>query len=552
MAQSWVWGHWDILYHRHPDGVSSLETAFVSRKLLKSTAVTGGMTLLSRITGLIRDIFFASLIGAGSGVAADAFYVAFRIPNFLRRIFGEGAFSQSFVPVFAEYKTKYSADEAKAFVDHMAGILGLILFSITLVGVLAAPVLVMVLAPGFLDDPQKYDLTVQMLRITFPYIFFISLVAMAAGVLNTYGRFGASAFTPVLLNLSLIGAAAWLAPRMEDPVLALAWGVFIAGVVQLLFQIPFLRGIRMLPRPRLRLRKRHQGVSRVFKLMLPAIFGVSVAQINMLVNTLLASFLITGSVSWLYYSDRLMEFPLGVFGIALATVILPSLARRHANNSHEEFSHLLDWSLRWVFLIAIPATVALVILSGPLLATFFYFGAFTAHDVHMSANALMAFSFGLLGFILIKVLAPGFYARQDTKTPMRIGAMSMGVNIVLSLLLVMPLKHVGLALAISLAAFVNAGVLYLMLRRQEVYRPAPGWGSFLARVNLASAVMGGVLFWGIGDIDTWLQAPALERATRLSIWVVVGGLVYLLTAAAFGVRLAQLLLRKGEGATVDD
>jgi putative peptidoglycan lipid II flippase len=302
----------------------------------------------------------------------------------------------------------------------------------------------------------------------------------------------------------------------------------------------------------LRLRERHQGVSRVFKLMLPAIFGVSVAQINMLVNTLLASFLITGSVSWLYYSDRLMEFPLGVFGIALATVILPSLARRHANNAQEEFSHLLDWSLRWVFLIAIPATVALIILSGPMLATFFYFGAFTAHDVHMSANALMAFSFGLLGFILIKVLAPGFYARQDTKTPMRIGVLSMGVNIVLSLLLVMPLKHVGLALAISLAAFVNAGVLYLMLRRQEVYLPSPGWVSFLSRVFLASAVMGAALFWGMGDIDSWLQAPALERAMRLSILVVAGGLVYLLTAGAFGVRLAQLLLKKGEGAKVDD
>ena len=409
-----------------------------------------------------------------------------------------------------------------------------------------------VLAPGFLDDPQKYDLTVQMLRITFPYIFFISLVAMAAGVLNTYGRFGVPAFTPVLLNLSLIGAAVWLAPRLEDPVLALAWGVFIAGVVQLLFQLPFLRSIRMLPRPRWRLRERHEGVSRVFKLMLPAIFGVSVAQINMLVNTLLASFLITGSVSWLYYSDRLMEFPLGVFGIALATVILPSLARRHANNSQEEFSHLLDWSLRWVFLIAMPATVALIILSGPLLATFFYFGAFTAHDVHMSANALMAFSFGLLGFILIKVLAPGFYARQDTKTPMRIGAMSMGVNILLSLLLVMPLKHVGLALAISLAAFVNAGVLFFRLRRQDVYRPSPGWLSFLARVILASAVMGAALFWGMGDMDTWLQAPASERAMRLSILVVGGGLVYLLTATAFGVRLAQLLLRKGEGAKIDD
>lgn len=542
----------DILYHRGFYGFSSLKDRSVSRKLLKSTAVTGGMTLLSRITGLIRDVLFASLIGAGAGVAADAFYVAFRIPNFLRRIFGEGAFSQSFVPVFAEYKARYTAAESKAFVDHMTGILGVILFAITLIGVIAAPVLVMILAPGFLDEPHKYGLTVQMLRITFPYLFFISLVAMAAGILNTHGRFGAAAFTPVLLNLSLIGAALWLAPRMDEPVLALAWGVFIAGVVQLLFQIPFLRGIKMLPRPRLRMRERHRGVMRVFTLMLPAIFGVSVAQINMLVNTLLASFLITGSVSWLYYSDRLMEFPLGVFGIALATVILPSLARRHARNSRDEFSHLLDWGLRWVFLIAVPASVALMVLSAPLLATFFHFGAFSANDVRMSANALMAFSFGLLGFILIKVLAPGFYARQDTKTPMRIGAMSMVVNILLSLALVMPLKHVGLALAISLAAFVNAGVLFFMLRRHDVYRPLPGWGLFLFRILTSSIIMGAVLFWGVGDLDSWLRASALQRALRLSAWVIAGAAVYLLTVSAFGVRLAQLLLKKGDGATTDD
>ena len=524
----------------------------MSRKLLKSTAVTGGMTLLSRISGLIRDMLFASLIGAGTGVAADAFYVAFRIPNFLRRIFGECAFSQSFVPVFAEYKAKYTAVETRVFVDHMTGILGAILFGVTLIGVIAAPILVMVLAPGFLDEPHKYGLTVQMLRITFPYLFFVSLVAMAAGILNTYGRFGAAAFTPVLLNLSLIGAAVWLAPRMDEPVLALAWGVFIAGVAQLLFQIPFLRGIKMLPRPRLHVRERHHGVMRVFRLMLPAIFGVSVAQINMLVNTLLASFLVTGSVSWLYYSDRLMEFPLGVFGIALATVILPSLARRHARNSRDEFSHLLDWGLRWVFLIAVPASVALVILSAPLLTTFFHFGAFGADDVRMSADALMAFSFGLLGFILIKVLAPGFYARQDTKTPMRVGVIALVVNIVLSLALVMPLKHVGLALAISLSAFVNAGMLFFMLRRHKVYRPLPGWGLFLARIVLAGAVMGAVLYWGAGDIDSWLTAPALQRAYRLSIWVSAGAAVYLLTVMAFGVRLAQLLLKKGQGAPTDD
>jgi putative peptidoglycan lipid II flippase len=526
----------------------------VSRKLLKSTAITGGMTLLSRVTGLIRDMLFASLIGAGTGVAADAFYVAFRIPNFLRRIFGEGAFSQSFVPVFAEYKAKYTAADARAFVDHMTGILGLILFVVTLIGVIAAPILVTILAPGFLAEPHKYNLTVQMLRITFPYILFISLVAMAAGVLNTYGRFGAAAFTPVLLNFSLIGAALWLAPHMDEPVMALAWGVFISGVVQLLFQIPFLRGIKMLPHPRLHLKKgeRHHGVMRVFQLMLPAIFGVSIAQINLLVNTLLASFLITGSISWLYYSDRLMEFPLGVFGIALGTVILPSLARRHARNSHEEFSHLLDWGLRWVFLVAVPATVALVFLAGPLLITFFYRGKFGVSDVEMSTQALIAFSFGLLGFILIKVLAPGFYARQDTKTPMRIGVVSLVVNVLLSLLLVFPMKHVGLALAISISAFVNAGMLFVTLRRHNVYRPLPGWGRFLARIFFATAVMGAVLFWGVGSLDSWLHASALHRVFRLSIWVLVGTAVYLLTVMAFGVRLAQLLLKKGEGAQFDD
>lgn len=514
----------------------------MTRKLIQSTAVTGGMTLVSRITGLARDVVFAGLIGAGAGVAADAFYVAFRIPNFLRRIFGEGAFSQAFVPVFTEYKTRATPEEARAFVDHMTGVLGVILFVVTLVGVLAAPVLVMVLAPGFLDEPHKYDLTVQMLRIMFPYLLFISFVAMAAGILNTYGKFGAAAFTPVLLNLCLIGAAVWLAPRMAEPVMALAWGVFLAGAVQLVFQWPFLRAIRMAPRPRLK--PAHDGVGRVFKLMLPAIFGVSVSQLNLLVNTLLASFLVTGSVSWLYYSDRLMEFPLGVFGIALATVILPSLSHKHATNSHEEFSHLLDWALRWVVLVGLPASVALVVLAGPMLATLFHFGAFNANDVRMSASALMAFSLGLLGFLLVKVLAPGFYARQDTKTPVRIGIVAMLANIVLSLVLVYPLKHVGLALAISLAAFLNAALLYRWLRKHNVYRPLPGWGIFLLRVTIASGAMGALLAWGVGDLGNWLAASVSERVIQLTLWVVAGLVAYLGFILALGIRPAQMLLRK--------
>lgn len=522
----------------------------MTRKLIKSTAVTGGMTLISRITGLVRDIVFAGLIGAGAGVAADAFYVAFRIPNFLRRIFGEGAFSQAFVPVFAEHKTRATAEETRAFVDHITGVLGVILFIVTLIGVLAAPILVMVLAPGFLDEPHKYDLTVQMLRIMFPYLLFVSLVAMAAGILNTYGKFAAAAFTPVLLNLCLIGAALWLAPRMAEPVLALAWGVFLAGVVQLLFQIPFLRALRTLPRPRLR--PAHPGTGRVFKLMLPAIFGVSVSQVNLLVNTLLASFLVTGSVSWLYYSDRIMEFPLGVFGIALATVILPSLSRRHASNSPEEFSHLLDWALRWVMLIGLPASVALVVLSGPMLTTLFHHGAFNANDVRMSAQALMAFSTGLLAFILIKVLAPGFYARQDTKTPVRIGIIAMVVNIGLSLVLVFPLQHTGLALAVSLAAFVNAALLYRQLRTHNVYRPSSGWGVFLLRVALATAGMGALLAWGAGDLEHWLTAPTQDRVIQLTLWIIAGFLTYGGLALALGVRPTQMLLRQPDGARNDD
>ncbi len=517
----------------------------MSRKLFKSTLVTGGMTLVSRISGLARDIIFAGLIGAGAGIAADAFYVAFRIPNFLRRIFGEGAFSQAFVPVFTEYKTRSSHEELRVFVDRIAGILSVVLFLITLAGVIAAPVLVLMLAPGFTGE--KYELTVQMLRLTFPYLFFISLVAMAAGILNSYGRFGAAAFTPVLLNLSMISAALWLAPHLHNPAMALAWGVFGAGVVQLLFQIPFLMQIKLLPRPRVA--RGHAGVSKVLRLMLPAMFGVSVAQINMLVNTILASLLVTGSVSWLYYSDRLLEFPLGVFGIALATVILPSLSQKHTSDSPQEFSHLLDWAMRLTFLIGVPATVALVLLAGPMLATMFHRGAFTAVDVAMSAQALVAFSIGLLGFLLIKVLAPGFYARQDTKTPVRIGIISMGANIVMSLVLVTHLKHVGLALAISLAAFVNAGLLYHELRKHRVYQPEPGWSGFLFRVVAASGMMGVLLWWGTGELADWLVMPTHVRILRLTFYIVIGMAVYVAGLLALGVRPRQFLLKKVAGKT---
>jgi putative peptidoglycan lipid II flippase len=505
------------------------------------------MTLLSRVSGLVRDVAFASLLGAGTGIAADAFYVAFRIPNFLRRIFAEGAFSQAFVPVMAEYRANGNMAAAKAFVDHIAGLFGVILLVVTLIGLVAAPLVVSLLAPGFLGEPEKYGLTVDMLRIVFPYIFFISFVAMSAGILNTFRRFGVAEFTSVLLNVCLVVAALWLAPRMSPPVMALAWGVFAAGVIQLLFQFPFLARLSLLPRPRLALKTQHEGVARVAKLMLPAVFGASIAQVNLLVNTLLASFLVTGSVSWLYYSDRLMEFPLGVFGIALATVILPSLAHQHATDSREEFSRLLDWALRVAILIGVPATVGLVALSGPLITTIYYHGRFTLNDVEMSSLALTAFAVGLPGFILIKVLAPGFYARHDTKTPMRIGAIAMAVNVVLSLALIVPFKHVGLAMAISIAAFVNAWLLYRWLRRHDAYRPLSGWGVFLARVFAASAVMGALLIWGAGPSDKWLHADTLTRVARLAFLVFAGIVVYGISVFALGLRPKQMLIRREPG-----
>lgn len=497
----------------------------MSHELMKSTLVTGGMTLISRISGLVRDIVFAKLIGAGSGVAADAFYVAFRIPNFLRRIFGEGAFSQAFVPVLSQRKANGDARSIQAFLDHIAGVLGLTLLIITVVVILVAPWVILVLAPGFLGHPEKYDLTVQMLRIMFPYLLFISLVAMAGGILNTYGRFGVPAFTPVLLNLCLIAAALWLAPRMAEPVIALAWGVFVAGVVQLLFQLPPLYRLRLLPRPRLSLQE--PGVRRVFRLMLPAVFSVSVAQINLLINTLLASFLVTGSVSWLYYSDRLMEFPVGVFGIALATVILPSLSQKHAQAFKEEFSQTIDWGLRLAVVITLPAAVGLMVMSGPLLISLFHYGKFNAQDVAMTQRALVAFAAGLPAFVLIKILAPGFYARQDMATPVRVGMITLLINILASLLLVMPLAHSGLALATSIAAVANAVLLYRGLRVQNVYWPRPGWGGLLLKTTLASALMGAVLGYDGLNTLAWLQASVAERVAKLAFWVILGILIYI-------------------------
>jgi len=511
----------------------------MSGRLIRSTLVTGSMTLVSRISGLVRDVVLASFIGASATVAADAFYVAFRIPNFFRRIFGEGAFSQAFVPVLSEYRSREELAAIRVFIAHMSATLGLILVAVVVVGMLLAPGVVTVLAPGFLDEAEKFASTVTMLRITFPYLLFISLVAMAGGIMNAWHRFAVPAFTPVLLNLCMIAAALGLAPLMDGSAVALAWGVFAAGIAQLLFQLPALKrlGLLVAPRPGWR----DPGVRRVFRLMIPAIVGSSVAQINLLINTLLASFLVTGSVSWLYYSDRLMEFPLGIFGIALATVILPALSDTHHRRSAAEFSSLLDWALRWVMLIGLPAAVALVLLAVPLVATLFQYGAFTAHDVDMAARSLVAFAIGLPGLILVKVLAPGFFARQDTRTPAKVAVLAVSVNIVMSLLLFMPLAHVGLALAVTIAAYVNCATLFWLLRRDGVYVAEAGWPKYLLQIGAATLGMGGVLWYGSGDLAQWTASGLAQRLLHLGALVAAGLVSYFLLIVVTGVPLRKML-----------
>jgi len=518
----------------------------MSRSLAKSTSVVGGMTLLSRVMGFLRDIVFARFFGASMGM--DVFVVAFQIPNFLRRLFGEGAFSQAFVPVLTEYENQRSHEQVQELADRVAGTLGLILFILTVLGVLAAPALILLFAPGFAQEPDKYSLAAQMLRLTFPYLLFISLTAFAGGILNTYGRFGVPAFTPVLLNLVLIASVFWLAPHFDRPMLGLAAGVFIAGIVQLAFQLPFLKQLKLLPRPRWGWG--HEGVRRIMRLMLPAIFGSSVAQINLIVDRVIASFLTTGSISWLYYSDRLLEFPLGVFAIALATVILPGLSRHHASKSPEAFSRTLDWALRLAMVIATPAAVGMLMLAGPMIATLFNYGAFGAEDVRMAGYSLMAYSFGLMAFTMVKILAPGYFSRQDTRTPVKISVIALLTNIILNLLIVLPMlwlelpaPHAGLALATGLAAGLNAFLLYRGLRRLDVYRPGSGWGWIASRVLLANVLMGALLWWLAGGIDGWLEMIWYQRAVRLALCIAAGFVTYGAVLWLSGIRLRHLSSR---------
>ena len=501
------------------------------------------MTLLSRIFGLLRDITLATLFGASGGT--DAFLVAFKIPNFMRRLFAEGAFSQSFVPVFSEYKEKRSREELQDLINHVAGKLGGILLLITIIGSLAAPALVWLFAPGFHNDPERFQLTAEMLSITFSYLFFISLVAFAGGILNSFNQFSVPAFTPVLLNLCMIAAAFWLSPMLDEPLMALAWGVALAGLLQFLFQLPFLKKLGLIPRPQFK--RHHDGVSKILKLMLPAVIGSSVAQINLLLDTVIASFLVAGSVSWLYYSDRLLEFPLGIFGIAIATVILPALSKQHARDSADEFNQTLNWATRLVLIISIPACIGLFMLAAPVLATLFQHGEFSASDTYLASLSLMAYIAGLPAFILIKILAPGFYARQDTKTPVRIGIIAMVSNMALNILFVVPLvmynyeaPHVGLALATSCSAYLNAFMLYRGLRKIEVFQPIKGWTKLFAQIALAGIVMAFAISLVTPEMPQWSNWSIIERVGHIAGIIALAVLVYFVTLMLTGLRPAQL------------
>jgi putative peptidoglycan lipid II flippase len=515
----------------------------MATKLLRSTFTVGGMTLLSRILGLLRDITLATVFGASGGT--DAFLVAFKIPNFMRRLFGEGAFSLAFVPVLAEYREKHDKAVLKDLVNHVAGTLGGFLLVLSLLGMTFAPALVYLFAPGFTDDAAQAQLTADLLRITFPYIFFIALVAFAGGILNSFHQFAIPAFTPVLLNICLIASVFLLAPYFDEPLMGLAWGVAIAGLTQLLIQFPALLKLGLMPIPKIR--RGHEGVTKIMRLMLPTIFGSSVAQINLLLDTVIASFLVTGSVTWLYYSDRLLEFPLGVLGIAIATVILPTLSRQHARASAEQFNQTLNWALRLVTLITIPACVGLFTLATPILASLFEYGKFTASDTYFASLSLMAYMLGLPALICIKILAPGFYARQDTKTPVRIGIIAMVSNMVMNIAFVVPLvmlnfeaPHVGLALATSCSAYINASLLYFKLRNIGVFRPQDGWLAWLFRILMATIAMAAVLIWLNPDASQWSQWQLQQRLYHLFVIILAGAITYFIMLWLQGLRPATL------------
>lgn len=500
--------------------------------LWRSTIIVSAMTMLSRVLGLVRDIVLLNVFGAGKDF--DTFVVAFRIPNFFRRLFAEGAFSQAFIPVLTEYKTSKTHAEVQILISRVFGCLLTAMSLLTFVAMVAAPAIIYLYAPGFHNDPEKFDLAVDMFRLTIPYLMFMSLTAFASSILNSYGSFASPAFSPVLLNIAMIAGAWWLTPFMAEPIMALGWAVVVAGVLQLAIQIPELWKKNLLIPPKVDFK--HEGVDRILKLMLPALFGVSVTQINLLLNTIWASFMQDGSVSWLYSAERMTELPLGLIGVAIGTVILPSLSARHAEQDQAKFKSMIDWAAKIIMLVGIPASIALFMLSTPIIQALFQRGEFTLEDTHMTALALQCMSAGVISFMLIKVFAPGFYAQQDTKTPVRVGLMAVAANAILNVVFIGFFKlidwhaeHMALALASSGSALVNAGMLYFYLHKRNIYRFGAHWKKlgfqFLVANITMIAALAYALTWYQGDIAQWLRITEVVGLCVLGVAAYVIGLL---------------------------
>ncbi|MGR5196451.1 murein biosynthesis integral membrane protein MurJ [Vibrio rotiferianus] len=515
----------------------------MSKRLLKSGMIVSAMTLISRVLGLVRDVVVANLMGAGA--SADVFFFANKIPNFLRRLFAEGAFSQAFVPVLTESHAQGDMDKTRELIARAAGTLGVIVSIVTILGVLGSGVVTALFGFGWFLDwmhggpaAEKFELASVMLKITFPYLWFITFVALSGAILNTLGKFAVSSFTPVFLNVMIILAAWFISPQMSQPEIGLAIGVFLGGLVQFLFQIPFLIKAGVMVKPKWGWRD--PGVVKIRTLMIPALFGVSVSQINLLFDTFIASFLQTGSISWLYYSDRLLEFPLGLFGIAIATVILPALSRKHVDAHSEGFAHTMDWGVRMVTLLGIPAMLGLMVLAKPMLMVLFMRGEFSPQDVHQASLSLLAYASGLLNFMLIKVLAPGYYSRQDTKTPVKYGIIAMLTNMVFNAIFAYFYGYVGLAIATALSAFVNMALLYRGLHIAEVYQVTKRTVFFIIRLMVAGAAMVAAILWQLEDMSVWLNWSFAHRSGVLGMLIALGASVYLAVVFLLGVRLKDL------------
>ena len=501
--------------------------------LLRSLANVSGMTLISRVFGFARDMLTAVYFGASP--LTDAFMVAYKLPNLLRRIFAEGAFSQAFVPVLAEYKNTKTHSETQAFVASITGILSFVLIMVTLLGMIFASVVIWITAPGFTSDPVKFGITVELLRITFPYILFISLASLMGGILNTWGLFSIPSFTPTILNISFIVFLLVFRHFFDPSILTLAWATFVGGLCQLMFQVPYLKKIDMLVRPNLNWH--NPAVRKVLRLMGPAIFAVSISQISMVINTIYASFLPSGSISWMYYADRLMEFPTGVLGVALGTILLPSLSRHASSGNRESFSKILDWGIRLCLLLALPATVGLGLLAKPLTMTLFMHGKFTLHDVTMTSYALIAYSVGLLGLILVKVLAPGFYANQDIKTPVKIAIFVLCCTQLMNLAFIGPFKHAGLSLSIGLSACLNAGCLCYFLIKKKLYQPRDGWYGFLLKLLTAVIIMGLAIELCLYQLPLDFTGNMFMRIGALVVIIIAAAIAYFVSLFALGFRV---------------